>query len=69
MGWVYFADCGISKKADEMQEDFALVDALSAISNVSVPEAIEEIRTAPVLHTKVCKKEEMKQMVEEFLNL
>ncbi|MBR2950438.1 MAG: threonine synthase [Lachnospiraceae bacterium] len=56
-------------QAYEMQEDFALVDALSAISNVSVPEAIEEIRTAPVLHTKVCKKEEMKQMVEEFLNL
>ena len=33
--------------------DFELVDELSQIANVKVPNAIEEIRTAPVLHDTV----------------
>ena len=33
-------------------DDFGLVDALSALSKVPVPRAVEEIRTAPLLHTK-----------------
>lgn len=50
-------------------DDFTLVDELSRIANVKVPAAIEEIRTAPVLHTKVCDKEEMKDVVKEFLKI
>ncbi len=49
-------------------EDFALVDELSQISGVAVPEAMEEIRTAPILHHQVCRPEEMKEMVKEILS-
>lgn len=48
-------------------DDFALVDELSKIANVAVPNAIEEIKSAPVLHTLVCDKEDMKQVVKDFL--
>ncbi len=49
--------------------DFALVDELSKIANVSVPQAIEEIRTAPVLHDTVCEVNEMQSVVKKFLNI
>lgn len=52
---------------DGAMDDFALADALSLLSEVPVPAAVEEIRTAPVLHTKVCDKEEMKAVVKQFL--
>lgn len=58
----------IDSKYDDM-DDFALVDELSRISNVRVPDAIEEIRTAPVVHDIQCDKSEMKEAVEAFLNL
>lgn len=58
----------IDKKYDAM-DDFALVDELSRIANVAVPGAIEEIRTAPVVHDHVCHKEEMKAVVKEFLGM
>ena len=50
-------------------DDFALVDELSKLANVKVPNAIEEIRTAPVLHDRVCDKEEMKAVVKKFLHM
>ncbi|HKM33713.1 MAG TPA: threonine synthase [Lachnospiraceae bacterium] len=56
----------IDHKYNEM-DDFELVDQLSKIANVVVPAAIDEIRTAPVLHDHVCTKEEMKTVVKEFL--
>ena len=46
-----------------------LVDELSKIANVAVPNAIEEIRTAPVLHDKQCDVDKMKDTVKEFLNI
>ena len=49
--------------------DFELADELSRLGNVAVPRAIQEIRTAPVIHNHVCKVEEMPQMVRDFLNL
>ena len=49
--------------------DFELVDELSKIANVSVPNAIEEIRTAPVVHNTVCDRTEMKEKVKEFLGI
>ncbi len=52
---------------DCAMDDFALADGLSLLSKVPVPAAVEEIRTAPVLHTKVCDKEEMKAAVKQFL--
>ena len=50
-------------------EDFELVDELSKIGNVKVPNAIEEIRTAPVLHNTVCEVEEMEMVVRKFLGI
>lgn len=58
----------IDEKYDSMG-DFELVDELSRISNTDVPKAIEEIRTAPVLHDTVCEKEEMKDVVKKFLKI
>ena len=58
----------IDTKYDAM-EDFALVDELSKIAKVKVPKAIEEIRTAPVLHNTICDKEDMKSVVMKFLGV
>lgn len=58
----------IDEKYDAMG-DFELVDELSKIANVEVPRAIEEIRTAPVVHDHVCEKEEMKAVVKAFLGM
>ena len=58
----------IDAKYDAM-EDFELVDELEKISRVAVPAAIEEIRTAPILHDHVCDKTEMKQTVMNFLGI
>ena len=58
----------IDEKYDAMG-DFELVDELSRIANVAVPKAIEEIRTAPVLHNTVCDKEDMKSVVMRFLGV
>lgn len=49
--------------------DFELIDQLSEIANVSIPNAIEEIRTAAVLHDTVCDKEDMKAQVKKFLGI
>ena len=53
----------------ESWSDFDLVDELSRIAKVAVPNAIEEIRTAPVLHDTVCETEKMQAEVEKFLGL
>ena len=49
--------------------DFTLVDDLAALSGTAVPKAIEEIRTAPVLHKTVCEIEEMQSAVKGFLKI
>ena len=58
----------IDEKYDSMT-DFELVDELSKIGNVAVPQAIEEIRNAKVLHDTVCEVEEMPQVVKKFLGV
>ena len=58
----------VDAKYDSMS-DFELVDELSKIANVKVPNAIEEIRTAPVVHDKQCDVDKMKDTVKEFLNI
>jgi threonine synthase len=58
----------IDKKYDAMG-DFELVDELSKLANVKVPNAIEEIRTAPVLHDRQCEIDEMKDVVKGFLGI
>ena len=58
----------IDGKYDAMS-DFELVDELSKIGSVTVPGAIEEIRTAPIVHDNVCDKTEMKAVVKRFLGI
>ena len=58
----------IDSKYDSMG-DFELVDELSKIGNVKVPQAIEEIRNANVLHNTVCEVEEMPNVVKDFLGV
>ncbi len=58
----------IDAKYDAMG-DFELVDELSGLAKVAVPQAIEEIRSAPVLHEKQCDVDQMKDVVKEFLRM
>lgn len=51
------------------KDDFELADALSGLSGTEIPRAVEEIRTAPVLHDTVVEVREMKAAVEKFLNI
>ena len=51
------------------QSDFELVDELNKISGVKIPQAIEDIRSAEVLHDTVCDKSEMEQVVRKILAL
>lgn len=53
----------------DVKSDFELVDELSKAANVTVPNAIEEIRNAKVLHDTVCEKDEMKDVVKRFLGM
>ena len=56
------------EKYDSMT-DFELVDELSKIANVKVPQAIEDIRSAEVLHKTECDVEDMPKTVKAFLNI
>lgn len=58
----------INKKYEGM-DDFALIDELCKTSGVKIPNAVEEIRTAPVLHDTVCETEDMQKTVEKILGL
>jgi len=58
----------IDEKYDAMS-DFELVDELSKLANVPVPNAIEEIRSAKIVHDNQCEVEEMKQIVMNFLHI
>ena len=49
--------------------DFELVDELCRISGVKIPQAIEDIRSAPVLHHTVCETEDMCREVKKILGL
>ena len=53
----------------ESEDDFELVEVLSRLSGVPVPEAVRQLRTAPVLHDRICAKDKMKDTVKEILGL
>ena len=58
----------IDPKYDTMEE-FELIDELSKIGNVKIPNAIEEIRNALVRHKATCEVDEMPRVVKEFLGM
>ena len=49
--------------------DFELVDALGRISGVEIPQAIESIRNAEILHDTECETNQMQETVKRFLNM
>ena len=51
------------------EEDFVLVDKLSSIGNVAIPQAIEDIRSAEVRHNTVVEVDEMCAEVKRFLGM
>ena len=53
----------------EAMEDFELVDELSRIGNIEIPNAIEEIRNADIRHNTKCETEEMENIVKDFLGI
>lgn len=59
----------IDGEAYGRMSDFELIDELSRISGTRIPNAIEEIRTAPVRHKTVCETHEMKRVVRTFLGV
>lgn len=51
------------------QGDFELVDELNKLSGVKIPQTIEDIRSAKILHDTVCDKSEMEATVRNILGL
>ena len=49
--------------------DFELCDKLNELSKVEIPNAIEEIRTAPIRHDIVCDVDKMPEEVLKFLGV
>ena len=58
----------VAENTEDM-DDFALADRLSEISGVKVPKAVEEIRTAPVLHDTVVDAPDMPDTVKKNLGI
>ncbi len=56
-------------KSYDTKSDFELVDELSKLSGVKVPNAIEEIRSANILHNTICDTDEMKATVCKILGV
>ena len=55
--------------AYDAEDDFELVDELNKVSKTTIPKAIEEIRTAPVLHDTVCETAAMEDEVKKILGI
>ena len=51
------------------RSDFELIDELNKLSGVKIPQAIEDIRSAPVLHDTVCETEDMCKEVKRILSI
>lgn len=54
------------KKCED--DEFDIIARLSDISKTEIPQAVEEIRTAPVLHQTECDADKMKEAVLGFLH-
>ena len=53
----------------EALEEFDLIDSLEVISNVDIPNAVEEIRNAEILHTRECDADKMEETVKAILGV
>lgn len=53
----------------DSSSDFALADELSRLADVKIPKAIEQIRSAEVLHHTECEVDELPDVVRRFLHV
>lgn len=60
--------CAIDTAYDA-KTDFELADELSKLAQIQIPKAVEEIRTAPVLHETECEISQMQAVVKQFLGV
>ncbi|HHV11205.1 MAG TPA: threonine synthase [Clostridiales bacterium] len=60
---------GALKVGDIPEDDYAQAILLKEVSKIEIPEAVEELRTAPVLHKKVCEISQMQELVERLLKI
>ena len=51
--------------SEEGKGEFELIDEMEKASGVKIPQAIEEIRDAKILHNRQCKPEEMEETVKQ----
>ena len=51
------------------EDDYEQALLLQEVSKTEIPKAVEEIRTAPVLHDRVCEINQMQELVEEILKI
>jgi len=58
----------IDNKYDALEE-FDLIDSLEVISNVDIPNAVEEIRNAEILHKRECDADKMEETVKAILGV
>jgi len=58
----------IDEKYDELEE-FTLIGELENVANVKIPNAIEEIRNAEILHTRECDPDNMEETVKAILGV
>lgn len=55
--------------AYDSKTEFELVDELSKLTGVTIPQAVEDIRFAPILHDTVCETKDMLLEVKKILGL
>jgi threonine synthase len=60
---------GALKLKDIQEDDYEQAVLLKKVSKTEIPKAVEELRTAPVLHKKVCETNEMQAVVEDILKI
>lgn len=57
------------KGRQEEADEFRLIDEMSALSGIPIPQAVEEIRSAPIRHSRECGRDEMKAEVADILGI
>ncbi|MCL5069827.1 MAG: threonine synthase, partial [Actinobacteria bacterium] len=50
-------------------DEFQLLDKLSTLTGLAVPKPLKDIGNKKILHNRLCKKEEMKDIVAEILKV
>ncbi len=60
---------GALKSGEVPAEDYEQAILLEEVSKTKIPGAVQELRTAPALHDKVCETGEMQAVVEDILKI